>query len=88
MISGVHSRQRSAQLPRTRTDGRFSLNCSVLKNIMVKERYRLRLRGEFFSVTNTPIFGAPNTNLSSADFGVVLGGGGTRNFQLAMKVIF
>ena len=75
-------------LPRTRTDGQFNLNCSVLKSFTVKERYRLQLRGEFFSFTNTPVFGAPGTTLNTATFGVVRAASGTRNIQLGMKIIF
>ncbi|MBI3680737.1 MAG: TonB-dependent receptor [Acidobacteria bacterium] len=75
-------------LPRTRTDGAFNWECSMLKNIAVKERFRLQIRGEFFSFTNTPVFGAPGTLLLDGSFGVVRAAGGTRNVQLGMKIVF
>ena len=56
-------------LPRTRTDGKFNWDCSVLKSISVRERMRLQIRGEFFSFTNTPVFGAPGSTLLAGDFG-------------------
>ena len=75
-------------LPRTRTDGGFSWNCSVLKNIALREPFRLQFRAEFLSLTNTPVFGAPGTGLLSGAFGVVSTATGARNVQLGMKVVF
>lgn len=75
-------------LPRTQTDGLFNLDCSALKNFTVKERFRFQLRGEFFSFTNTPTFGAPGTTVNNANFGVVRASSGSRNIQLGAKLNF
>ncbi len=75
-------------LPRTRTDGTFNVNCSLLKSFKNKERYRFQLRGEFFGFTNTPVFGAPGAQLNSATFGVVRSATGARNVQLGAKLNF
>ncbi len=75
-------------LPRTRTDGLFNWDCSVLKNFAIRERVHLQFRAEFFSFTNTPVFGAPGTTLLSGTFGVISTATGNRNIQLGMKVIF
>lgn len=75
-------------LPRTRTDGLVDWDASVLKNIQLRERVRLQLRGEFFSFMNTPRFGGPGTALNTGDFGVVRTASGARNIQLGMKIVF
>ena len=78
-------------LPSTRTDSLFMWDFSVLKNVAVTERVRAQLRGEFFNFTNTPTFGNPNANRSSAGFGIVSGlatNVDPRRVQLALKLIF
>ena len=75
--------------------GFYNLDASLFKVFHYRERYSLEVRGEFFSVTNTPQFSNPNSNASnySTDptkntFGVVTGAGGGRTAQLGMKLIF
>ena len=58
-------------LPRTRTDGLFNLDVSLLKNVRLSDRVRAQFRGEFFNLTNTPVFGQPGALLTSGAFGVV-----------------
>ncbi len=69
------------------------LNLSIEKTMRFSERYSLQLRGESFNITNTPIYGGPDTNFNSTRFGMIPLG--QQNFprlvqlaQLAAKVMF
>lgn len=44
---------------------------SMFKRIQLKEGTSFEIRGEFFNVFNTPIFGTPNTSIGSSTFGSV-----------------
>jgi hypothetical protein len=54
-----------------RGGGVANLDFSLFKNFAIREGMKLQLRGEFFNVTNTPRFGAPNTVFGSAAFGTI-----------------
>jgi hypothetical protein len=58
----------------------------------VTERANVELRAEAFSLTNTPQFGTPSSNIANADFGHINGnsGGavGNRVIELAGKITF
>jgi len=76
-------------LPRTRTDGLFDIDLTVMRNIRIREQIRLQIRAEFFNFTNTPTFGTPGTSLTSAEFGIVSGtASGSREVQLGLKLYF
>jgi hypothetical protein len=64
----------------------FSL--SLMKGFPINDRHRVEFRTEFFNLTNTPQFGVPNRNASSATFGEITGAQGERNIQLALKYYF
>ena len=78
--------------------GLFGLNASLFKTIQVNERWRMELRCEAFSLTNTPQFSNPGNTLGNASFGYVTGTqgtgsgvngtGGGRAFQLGAKISF
>ncbi len=68
--------------------GLFNMDGSLFKTFSLTERFKLEIRGEAFSVTNTPQFGNPNTNLGDANFGFVTGAGGSRSLQLGLKLDF
>jgi len=69
--------------------GQFSLDGSIIRRFRITERWRLELRGEGFSLTNTPIFSNPNVNFGDANFGKVKGtDGGARVIQLGAKILF
>ncbi len=76
--------------------GFFNLDASLFKMITFRERYNLELRGEAFSITNTPQFANPGTTLGSPTFGYITGtiGGnntssnGNRVLQLGVKFSF
>ncbi len=76
--------------------GFFNLDASLFKMITFRERYNVELRGEAFSITNTPQFANPGTTLGSPSFGYITGtiGGnstasnGNRVLQLGVKFSF
>jgi hypothetical protein len=83
-----------------RGPGFFNLDASLFRDFKLTERFKLELRAEEFSLTNTPHFANPGTSWSSGSttFGVItstlnLGGqlagsGGERWLWVAAKVIF
>jgi hypothetical protein len=72
--------------------GFFNLDASAFRRFPITERVNLELRGEAFSLTNTPQFGTPSSSVSNADFGQINGasGGATGNrvMELAAKITF
>lgn len=69
--------------------GIIALDMSVNKNWVIREGYKLELRGEFFNLPNHPLWGQPNTSPGAPTYGVI---GGTRidprDVQLALKLMF
>ncbi|MGH9660840.1 MAG: hypothetical protein ACRD96_19990, partial [Bryobacteraceae bacterium] len=80
----------STRFPNIRTTRPPIFDFSVFKAFAIREGLRVELRAESFNMTNTPWFGAPNTTLGSANFGVVSISqqNDPRNVQLALKLIF
>ncbi len=68
--------------------GFFNLDASLFKTVKLTERFNLEIRGEAFSITNTPQFSNPGTTLGNADFGFITGAGGARSLQLGLKLNF
>ena len=83
-----------------RGPGMFNLDASLFRDFRLTERFKLQIRAEAFSLTNTPHFANPGTSWSSGStsFGVITstlnlsgqmaGSGGERWLWLAAKVIF
>ena len=63
----------------------FSL--SLQKYFPVTESKRFELRGEFYNLTNTPIFGAPVRNVSAANFGEITGLAGRAQHPAGTEVL-
>jgi hypothetical protein len=62
-------------------------NVSLAKSIKATQRLSMDLRLEAFNIFNRLVWGAPNTNFSSNDFGVISGQGNSpRQVQLALKL--
>jgi len=76
--------------------GFVGVDASLAKVIKYKERYSVEIRGEAFSLTNTPVFANPNNNVGNpSNFGYVTttaatstSGGGNRVVQLGAKFTF
>ncbi len=77
-----------------RGPGVFNSNASIFRTFSLTERFNLEFKTEFFNVSNTPIFGNPNTNVNSGDFGFVTstnGGYGSpaeRNIRFGLRLSF
>ena len=53
------------------------------------EKMKMEIRCESFSVTNTPQFSRPTTDVSNANYGYITGvDGGGRGMQLGAKISF
>jgi TonB dependent receptor len=69
--------------------GFFNLDAGVFRRFVLTERVGLEVRGEAFSVTNTPQFDRPDSNINDANFGFIKGTiGGNRTMQLGAKISF
>jgi hypothetical protein len=73
--------------------GLLDLDTSVFRRFAIKERVGLEFRAEAISVTNTPQFSNPVTNVNSSSFGLVTSTrtapyGGNRSVQFGAKLTF
>jgi hypothetical protein len=68
--------------------GYWNMSLSLFKQFKVGERLNVQLRGESFSVVNTPNWNNPDTNIGNSTFGYITGAGGNRTVQLGLKVSF
>lgn len=83
-------------LPDVSTPGFFNLDFSMIKNVRIKERTSLQIRGEAFNLDNHTNLGYPNTSFvpgtnglnSSSTFGTITSARASRTVQLGMKLIF
>jgi len=71
----------------------FDLDASVFRRFPIREHVGLEFRAEAISVTNTPQFSNPVTNVNSSSFGLVTSTrtapyGGNRWVQLGAKLTF
>ncbi|HTC34665.1 MAG TPA: hypothetical protein VK724_14900, partial [Bryobacteraceae bacterium] len=79
-----------------RAPGISQLDLGLSKYISITERMNIRLRADAFNVFNRAQFGAPNTDASASNFGVITttisnyatGRGTPREFQLSAKIVF
>ena len=76
-----------------RQDGIANADISVSKHFQFTERIRAQLRGDFFNLTNTPVFGLPisggQVTVTSGAFGRVTRTlGAPRQVQVALKIMF
>jgi len=66
----------------------FNLDLSLFKNFSFAERYRLQLRAEAMSATNTPHWGTPGNIQGDPNFGRITWAGGSRTITLSMRLQF
>ena len=79
-----------------RARGIAQLDLGLSKFVPIKERLSIRFRADLFNVTNRAQYGAPNADVSAANFGVITttlsnyatGRGTPRELQLSMKFVF
>jgi hypothetical protein len=65
-----------------------SWNASLFKSAILRERYRLQFRAEFFNLMNHPIWAAPGATINTSTFGVTAQKNGNRTGQLGLKLLF
>lgn len=67
-----------------------STDAALMKNWMIRERYKLQFRWEMFNAFNHPSFGIPNTDPTSSSFGQITSTGPipARVMQGALKLTF
>jgi len=72
--------------------GLFNVDASLFRRFKLKERFTAELRLETFNTTNTPKFNNPNGDITSPNFGKVIGAqgapNGPRETQIGLKIIF
>jgi hypothetical protein len=83
-------RTSSSYFPNIRNDWKPDINMSVFKQFRVREKVTVEFRGEVFNLTNSPIYAAPTTSVTSALFGVVAISQQNfpRNMQFALRLKF
>jgi hypothetical protein len=67
----------------------INADLAIYKDFVIKERYKIDLRGEAFNLMNRPDFANPATNASSTTFGSItslLVNPLPRNIQVSLRV--
>jgi hypothetical protein len=68
--------------------GFFNLDAAVFRRFPIRERMGVEFRMEAFSVTNTPQFSTPNTDITNAAFGKIKGvDGGNRALEMSALLV-
>jgi hypothetical protein len=83
-------------IPDVRHPGALNIDFSLIKDTVLKERFRLQFRAEAFNLTNHVNLGLANDTFSagpdgknnSASFGTITSSRDARVGQLALKLIF
>ncbi len=68
--------------------GSWNMDLSVFRSFRITERASFQVRGESFSVVNTPQWNNPDANINNRTFGYITGAGGNRTIQLGAKLIW
>ncbi len=77
-------------MPDLRNPGNRITDLSFFKNNYFgpEGRVNLQYRLEMFGALNTPQFGAPGNTLGTGSFGVISNSGGSRQIQMALKLLW
>jgi hypothetical protein len=78
-----------------RGPGLINVDMGVFRRFDVNERINVQFRGEAFNISNTPHFANPNSDIGSANFGLIGGvqntgreGNDQRFFRLGIRIGF
>jgi hypothetical protein len=72
-----------------RTDSFHNLDLSLTRRFPIKERVNVEFRADAFNISNSVIFGQPNSTLGNSNFGIITGtANGERQIQFSMKLLF
>jgi hypothetical protein len=67
---------------------RFQFDMNLHKRIRIDERREFELRADVVNVLNRPVFGNPNLNINSANFGLIDSADPGRRFTLGARLNF
>ncbi|HUQ92360.1 MAG TPA: carboxypeptidase regulatory-like domain-containing protein [Bryobacteraceae bacterium] len=73
---------------RLRVPGAWNADYSLFKEIALRERARIQVRGEIFNVFNHTRLGSPNSTFTSPLFGRIASAFDPRIVQMALKLVF
>jgi hypothetical protein len=69
--------------------GVYRLDANLIKRVKIAETKEFELRLDAVNILNHPVFGNPNTDINSVNFGVIgLPTTGNRTFTFATRVNF
>jgi len=69
--------------------GFFNFDAAAFRRFSIREGMGLEFRLEAFSVTNTPQFSNPNTDITNPSFGKIKGvDGGNRSIEMSARFYF
>ena len=68
--------------------GLFNLDLNLVRTLVVREGWKLQIRADANSVTNTPQWGDPSLNINSTNFGNITTAGGNRIITLQARISF
>jgi hypothetical protein len=68
--------------------GQIQWDMNVNRRFIMKERWKLEFRAEFFNILNHANWSNPSSSITSSTFGQVTGYGGPRIIQMALKLYF
>ena len=72
-----------------RTDWTRNLDLSLFRNFPIRDKATIQFRAEAFNLTNTAIFGQPNSVLNAPNFGIINSTSNSpRQEQFSLKVLF
>ena len=71
-----------------RGPGYFNTDVALLKVTNVTEKVGMQFRAEFFNIFNNVNFNAPNSNVTSAQFGRITSALDPRIVQFGLKLLF
>ncbi|HXJ40135.1 MAG TPA: hypothetical protein VNH18_12730, partial [Bryobacteraceae bacterium] len=72
-----------------RGPSRTNLDASIFKEVPLRERLRLQIRGEFFNALNHPQFDLPNATIGSTSAGIISSTvGSPRDIQGSLRLTF
>jgi len=65
-----------------------NLDFALMKNFRIGENLKLQFRSEFFNILNHTTFGNPDSTMTDATFGQILGANSPRIIQFALKLLW
>ncbi len=72
-----------------RTDSYKNMDISLTRRFPIKEVINLEFRADAFNISNSVVFGQPQSTLGNSNFGIVTSQGNTpRQIQFSLKLLF